>query len=65
MIITYKDRQIEIEQLGNLSFDPDDWPDVYIESASYEDTGKALTDNELDDLQENRDMDVYIADYIY
>lgn len=59
----------EVDDIVIDGIDPKDYPDfcdAYISSACYVDTGEELTDEELDELNEDRDL-VYelTIDHLY
>jgi hypothetical protein len=57
IMLTFKGRRLTSVTVQDIDFK--DYPvfcDAYIESASWEDTGEALTDDELDQVNEDGEL---------
>jgi hypothetical protein len=60
----FEDRPIDIEELENATFDYDYWCDAFISQATWLDTNKEFTDEELDRIND-KGIDEYIIQWLY
>lgn len=65
MKVTFQNREVEIEEFEDVSYDHDYWCDAFISNAYWVDTDTALSDDELDLMNDDINKDEWIMSWLY